>query len=213
MNRKQKRRLRRDAKVAAVCGAMLYLVGGVALGGSKEYTDEARTGGSSAVYKTFPAIPILPDKAAPPETTAFSEPAGGSGENDLSVPLYDWDADDTYLLAKIAMAEAEGEDTEGKALVILTVLNRVASRSFPDSIAEVIYQEGQFSPVSNGRFDAVNPDQDCLEALDLVAGGWNHSQNALYFESRSDSNWHRKNLEFLFQHGSHYFYTEKGTLE
>lgn len=29
----------------------------------------------------------------------------------------DWDAEESYLLAKIAMAEAEGEDTEGKALV------------------------------------------------------------------------------------------------
>lgn len=43
----------------------------------------------------------------------------------------DWDADDSYRLAKIAMAEAEGEDTEGKALVILVVLNRVWSDEFP----------------------------------------------------------------------------------
>ena len=45
----------------------------------------------------------------------------------------DWDADDSYRLAKIAMAEAEGEDTEGKALVILVVLNRVWSDDFPDT--------------------------------------------------------------------------------
>ncbi len=114
-----------------------------------------------------------------------------------------------YLLAKIAMAEAEGEDTEGKALVILTVLNRVASKNFPDSIAEVIYQEGQFSPVSNGRFDVVNPDKDCWEALDLVMGGWNHSHEALYFESESASTWHRDNLRFLFRHGNHLFYAEE----
>lgn len=31
----------------------------------------------------------------------------------------DWDAEDAYMLAKIAMAEAESEDTEGKALVML----------------------------------------------------------------------------------------------
>lgn len=37
----------------------------------------------------------------------------------------DWDSDDAYRLAKIAMAEAESEDTEGKALVMLVVLNRV----------------------------------------------------------------------------------------
>ena len=50
----------------------------------------------------------------------------------------DWDAEDAYLLAKIAMAEAEGEDTEGKALVIRVVLNRVWSDSFPGhTIVEV----------------------------------------------------------------------------
>ena len=34
-----------------------------------------------------------------------------------------WSDEDSYLLAKIAMAEAEGEDTAGKALVMCVVLN------------------------------------------------------------------------------------------
>ena len=66
-----------------------------------------------------------------------------------------------YLLAQIAMAEAEGEDTEGKALVMLVVLNRVKADGFPDSVEDVIYQAGQFSPVASGRFDRVEPDADC----------------------------------------------------
>lgn len=33
-----------------------------------------------------------------------------------AISSLDWDADDSYRLAKIAMAEAEGEDTEGKAI-------------------------------------------------------------------------------------------------
>ena len=48
--------------------------------------------------------------------------------------------EDENLLARIAMAEAEGEDVDGKALVILTVLNRVNSNEFPDTIHDVIYQ-------------------------------------------------------------------------
>ena len=35
---------------------------------------------------------------------------------------------------------------------------------------------------------------------------WNESQDALYFESKSDSKWHSENLEFLFKYGRHYFY-------
>lgn len=65
----------------------------------------------------------------------------------------DWDADDSYRLAKIAMAEAEGEDTEGKALVILVVLNRVWSDEFPDTIEGVITEDTQFTAYGNGRYD------------------------------------------------------------
>ena len=116
---------------------------------------------------------------------------------------------DEYLLMKIAMAEAEDEDTEGKALVMRVVLNRVKSRGFPDKIKEVIYQDAQFSPVSNGRFDRVEPDEDCRLALNMIQRGWDESRGALYFESKSKSTWHEDNLRFLFRHGFHYFYTSK----
>lgn len=72
----------------------------------------------------------------------------------------DWDADDSYRLAKIAMAEAEGEDTEGKALVILVVLNRVWSDDFPDTIEGVIAEDTQFAAYENGRYDRVEPDAE-----------------------------------------------------
>lgn len=61
-----------------------------------------------------------------------------NAERQSLIGSMDWDAEESYMLAKIAMAEAEGEDTKGKALVILTVLNRVWSDQFPDTIAEVI---------------------------------------------------------------------------
>ena len=122
----------------------------------------------------------------------------------------DWDAEESYLLAKIAMAEAENQDTEGKALVILVVLNRVWSDEFPNSIRDVIYQDGQFSPISNGRFDRVEPDADCWAALDMIMlDKWDESCGATYFESKSESTWHSEHLEFLFQHGDHYFYKDR----
>lgn len=113
----------------------------------------------------------------------------------------DWDSDDAYRLAKIAMAEAESEDTEGKALVMLVVLNRVWDDEFPDTIEEVIFQKGQFSPIGNGRYDEVEPDEDCYRALQLIqTDGWDESHGATYFESKSDSTWHSENLTFLFKH-------------
>lgn len=120
----------------------------------------------------------------------------------------DWDADDAYLLAKIAMAEAEGESIQGKTLVILVVLNRVWSADFPNSIHDVIFQENQFEPIGNGRWDKVEPDADCWEAVYIVeTARYDYSGGALYFESvDSDSTWHSKNLEFLYQVGNHKFY-------
>lgn len=127
----------------------------------------------------------------------------------------DWDADEAYMLAKIAMAEAEGEDTEGKALVICTVLNRVWTEDFPETIESVLFERTsgggwQFSPMEDGgRWYTTEPNEDCYKALELVTDGWDESQGALYFESQGNSSWHKKNLEFLFQHGGHYFYKNK----
>lgn len=118
---------------------------------------------------------------------------------------------DAYLLAKIAMAEAEGEDIIGKALVIRTILNRVESdrRYFPDTVSEVIFQKDAFTPTRNGRFEKVEPDDDCFAALELIEEGWDESQGALYFErNTTKATWHSRNLQKLFVHGSHTFYTE-----
>ncbi|HJB47291.1 MAG TPA: cell wall hydrolase [Candidatus Mediterraneibacter surreyensis] len=122
----------------------------------------------------------------------------------------DWDAEESYMLAKIAMAEAEGEDTEGKALVILVVLNRVWSDGFPDSIEEVITEPGQFSPVTEGgRYYTTEPDEDCWTALSMVMHGWDESQGATYFTSSEEKDtWHSRNLTKLFEHGNHTFYKE-----
>lgn len=120
----------------------------------------------------------------------------------------DWDGEDSEMLMKIAMAEAEGESVEGKALVMLVVLNRVWSDQFPDSIEEVIFQRDQFSPVrEGGRYYTTEPDDGCREALELVMDGWDESWGALYFESAdNEQGWHSRSLEFLFQYGGHKFY-------
>lgn len=60
---------------------------------------------------------------------------------------------DIELIARVTMAEAEGECEEGKRLVIDTILNRVDSEHFPDTVHDVIYQPNQFSPMWNGRFE------------------------------------------------------------
>ena len=122
--------------------------------------------------------------------------------------LRDWDYEDSYLLAKIAMAEAESCSTQTKTLVIMCVLNRVCSDEFPDTIKEVIFQENQFSPISDGRWDRVEPNEDCYEAVKIVMEAeYDYSGGALYFESCADKdNWHSRNLEFLYESEGIRFY-------
>lgn len=128
-------------------------------------------------------------------------------ETDSLIYSRDLDADEEEILLKVAMAEAEGESTEGKALVMLVVLNRVLSNDFPDSIEDVVFQESQFSvTMDGGRYYTTTPNEDCYEALELVKYGWDESQGVLFFESCDRASWHSRNLEFLYQVGNHRFY-------
>ena len=159
-----------------------------------------------AAGQQAPPLITLAQPTETPWPTAEPQPTPEPTYTSM-IHSYDWDGEDERMLAKIAMAEAEGESVEGKALVILVVLNRVWSDEFPDSIEEVIFQKNQFSPVAEGgRYWTIEPDAGCYEALELVMGGWDESQGAFYFESTGRDGWHSQNLEFLFEFGGHKFY-------
>ena len=159
-----------------------------------------------AAGQQAPPLITLAQPTETPWPTAEPQPTPEPTYTSI-IHSYDWDGEDERMLAKIAMAEAEGESVEGKALVILVVLNRVWSDEFPDSIEEVIFQKTQFSPVAEGgRYWTTEPDAGCYEALELVMGGWDESQGAFYFESTGRDGWHSQNLEFLFEFGGHKFY-------
>lgn len=155
---------------------------------------------------------ITADAALHTATTTLEETITGEPENteqpyQSMIHSRDWDSEDSEMLMKIAMAEAEGESVEGKALVMLVVLNRVLDRQFPDTIEEVIFQKNQFTPaVPGGRYWTTTPNEDCYAALALIQSGWDESRGALFFESSGKDGWHSQNLEFLFRYGGHKFY-------
>ena len=143
------------------------------------------------------------------------EPQAEEESSEVEVDYYpeftyskDWSAKESYLLARIAMAEAEGCNTQTKTLIIMCVLNRVWSDEFPDTIEEVIFQENQFSPIDNGRWDRVEPNEDCYEAVKVVMEAkYDYSGGATYFENCADEdNWHSRNLEFLYESEGIRFY-------
>ena len=143
------------------------------------------------------------------------EPQTEEESSEIEVDYYpeftyskDWSAKESYLLARIAMAEAEGCNIQTKTLIIMCVLNRVWSDEFPDTIEEVIFQENQFSPIDNGRWDRVEPNEDCYEAVKIVMEAkYDYSGGATYFENCADEdNWHSRNLEFLYESEGIRFY-------
>lgn len=74
------------------------------------------------------------------------------------------------LLAKIINAEAGNQPYEGMLAVGNVVLNRVESDGFPDTIRGVIYQKGQFQPVSNGAINKP-PSEEAIQAAKAVLEG------------------------------------------
>lgn len=213
MRRKERARLLFGLKVLTICGAAVFMVKGVGEfyadvrngAGKEEETEEVRITEESVATETETAVLEIEGN-----TVTESQSSGSTGEYQSIIHSMDWSIEDSYMLMKIAMAEAESESVEGKALVMLVVLNRVWNDGFPGTVEEVIFQPEQFSPVmEGGRYYTTEPNEECYEALELVMSGWDESQGALYFESEGKSDWHRKNLEFLFQYGNHYFYTDK----
>lgn len=119
----------------------------------------------------------------------------------------DFTDEESQMLLKLAMAEAENQGVVGKALVMNVVKNRVDSDEFPNTIEEVIFQPYQFTPVLDGGYDAAVPDEECYEALEMVLNYWDASNGALYFEADwSESPWHSENLTMLFTYENVTFY-------
>ena len=181
----RKRRLRAARRAAVILAAILVMAAIICkilaieepVEAPKEMQQETEAG-------------ELPHKATEPERVQqepIQETRSGSGNS------YN-----EYLLARIAMAEAEGESIEGKAMVIRVVLNRKESSAFPDTIEGVIFEDGQFTP-----------DAECWAALNMVLiDEWDESEGALYFEAiyNGEETWHSENLEYIKTVGNHNFY-------
>ena len=75
--------------------------------------------------------------------------------------------DNIDLLAKCVEAEAGNQGLYGKQLVVDVILNRVDSDSFPNTVEEVIKQDGQFETWSLGMVNSADPTEETYSAIDL----------------------------------------------
>lgn len=107
---------------------------------------------------------------------------------------------ETELLASIIFCEAGNQSFEGQVAVGAVVLNRMNSAQFPDTMEEVIYQPGQFGPVSTGWLDRVRSTSgytdSAMRAAQAAMSGENPIGSCLYFDQGGSGR----------QIGAHYFH-------
>ena len=108
-------------------------------------------------------------------------------------------ASDLDLLAAIIWCEAGNQPYDGMVAVGQVVMNRVKSGSFPNTIAEVLNQPGQFTPSSSGTLQAAlnaGVNSTCYSAAqDALNGSAPVPGYPLYFNTHSGS----------YNLGAHYF--------
>lgn len=89
------------------------------------------------------------------------------------------------LLAAIIFCEAGNQPYEGQVAVGAVIMNRVRSSVYPNSIAEVIYQSGQFGPAMTGWLDSVlasgSYTSTAMQAAADALAGSNPIGDCLYF--------------------------------
>lgn len=108
--------------------------------------------------------------------------------------------EDIDLLALVTMAEAEGEPEEGQRLVIDTVLNRVDSEHFPDTVHGVVYQKNHFSSMWDGRVEQCYV-MDDIRNLVLEELESRTNSEVVYFRTGKYSKYGSP----MFKVGAHYF--------
>ena len=115
--------------------------------------------------------------------------------------------EEAEMLMKLAQCEAGG-CVSSQYHEMMVVVNRLKSDAFPNTVKEVIYQEGQFSVVSEGKFAKAEPTLESHLALAMVERGIDWSEGAIWVEASSNSSdsWHSQNKEFLYElYGQRYY--------
>lgn len=93
------------------------------------------------------------------------------------------------LFYRIVSAEARSESYSGKVAVANVILNRVESSSFPNTITGVIYQAGQFSPITNGSINKEADSESVRAVNEALRNRVNDGSVFFYNPSISGPNW------------------------
>ncbi len=121
-----------------------------------------------------------------------------------------YDSDSLYWLSRIISAEAEVEPLLGKIAVGNVVLNRVASRDYPNSVYGVIFDRKngtQFTPAVTGTI-YYTPSRESVVAAKICLEGYSLSDEILFFFNPkiATTSWIARNRPYVMTIGNHEFY-------
>jgi len=126
----------------------------------------------------------IPQYRSSPNNSSLS-PGASAPSNNVSRGGASLSREDIDVLARIITAEADSESYTTQVAVGASVLNRVDSALFPNTIRGVVYQvdkggKYQFEPVLNGWIN--NPaSASGKKAAQDALNGWDPTNGALYF--------------------------------
>lgn len=160
-----RRRQRRNRKIAVtalwILSAVVMLAAAVTYGAKEPATGTAETGGEQAVRVIFlPAEEFLQIEGSAEEQPEEPE--------SRYAPITE---DERELIARIVYLEASGEPAEGQQAVAEVILNRVAAENFPDTVADVVYQENPQQFTTAAFVGEAEPGEAQYEAVDAAING------------------------------------------
>lgn len=141
----------------------------------------------------------LAEEKAAQEAAAQAEKEAQAQAEQAQASAVNASAFEQELLAALIFCEAGNQPYDGQVAVGAVVMNRVRSGSFPDTITDVIYQSGQFTPAMTGWLDSVLASggytDSAMQAAEDALAGNNPIGDCLYFSTGGGG----------YQLGDHYF--------
>ena len=105
------------------------------------------------------------------------------------MPMNKWNIyltiEEIEVLSRIVQLEAGGEIRESKYATIETILNRIVSERYPNTLLEVVSQKGQFSTWKNVMTARATPSIDTYQSVVMVLTG---QTNILPFDNLKFNN-------------------------
>ena len=88
-------------------------------------------------------------------------------------------AEEIELVSRIVQLECGHDIRESKYATIETIFNRIFDPRYPNTVEEVLSQQGQFSTWRNRNIEQANPNLDTYESVFMVLNG---QTNVLSFD-------------------------------